>query len=186
MTEADKELIIRSNQGDISAFEQLVFKYDRIVFSVILKYIKDNDEAKDIYQEVFIRAFRGLKKFRFQSEFSTWLYRIAANVCLSYIGKQKRNPVDPFLQSDENENAPDKAVETLSPENQYEKKEMMNAIEQAVNELSPRQRMSFILKHYEGYKINEIAEIMGCGEGTIKKYLFESIRKLKNQLYEFA
>ena len=85
----EKELIIKAQQGDQIAFEELIYNYDRSVLSIAMKYVGDSDDAKDIYQEVFIRVFRGLKKFEFRSEFSTWLFRITTNVCLTYKTKKK-------------------------------------------------------------------------------------------------
>ncbi len=90
MTINDSDLIVKARDGDISAFETLIYKYDQNVLSIALKFVKDEDDAKDVYQEVFIRVFKGLKKFQFNSEFSTWLYRITANVCLTFKSRKKR------------------------------------------------------------------------------------------------
>ena len=84
MTQQEKELILKAQKGNITAFEQLIYNYDKKVLSLALKYVKNEDDAKDIYQDVFIRVFRGINKFQFKSEFSTWLYRIATNVCLTH------------------------------------------------------------------------------------------------------
>ena len=85
----DTDLIVQAQKGDQSAFEELVYRYDRNVLSIALKYALNEDDAKDLYQEVFIRVYRGLKNFRFQSEFSTWLFRITTNVCLTSRGRSK-------------------------------------------------------------------------------------------------
>ena len=89
MESAEKELIIKAQNGDQFSFEQLIYNYDRAVLSIAMKYARDNDDAKDIYQEVFIRVFRGLNKFEFRSEFATWLFRITTNVCITYKTRKK-------------------------------------------------------------------------------------------------
>ena len=91
MALSDIELIHQVKQGNENAFEQLVYRYDRTVLSITLKYSGNTDDAKDLYQEVFIRAYRGINNFQFRSEFSTWLYRIAVNVCLSYKSRSKEH-----------------------------------------------------------------------------------------------
>ena len=89
MESNEKELLLRAKQGDQFAFEQLVYRYDRSVLSIAMRFVNDPDEAKDIYQEVFIRIFKGLKKFEFKSEFSTWIFRITTNVCLTHKARSK-------------------------------------------------------------------------------------------------
>jgi RNA polymerase sigma-70 factor, ECF subfamily len=184
---SDPELIIKFNNGNTAAFEELVYRYDRQVLSLALKYLKDEDEAKDVYQEVFIRVYKGLKKFQFKSEFSTWLFRVTTNVCLTYKTRtakreyvsidEERDEEDSIrgytLQSDVNETSPDSILSG---------NEIRQQVNEAVDLLPPKQKMCFMLKHYEGYKIREIAEIMNCKEGTVKKYLFDSIKKLREHL----
>ena len=183
---SEKELIIKAQQGDQIAFEELIYNYDRAVLSVAMKYVRDPDDAKDIYQEVFIRVFRGLKKFEFRSEFSTWLFRITTNVCLSYKSKKKEE----MIVSLQEEYGEDKTgyenkvlrFDGLSPEEETTSSELGIIISNAVDSLSAKQRITFILKHYEGYKIREIAEMMNCKEGTVKKYLFDAVNNLKRKL----
>ena len=91
MTSQESYLILNAQKGDSAAFEELIYRYDKNVLSIALRFVKNNDDAKDIYQEVFLRVFRGLKNFKFKSEFSTWLYRITTNVCLTYKQKQKKD-----------------------------------------------------------------------------------------------
>jgi RNA polymerase sigma-70 factor, ECF subfamily len=185
MTQQETELIIRAQNGNVSAFEELIYNYDKKVLALAMKYVKNEDDAKDIYQDVFIRVYKGLKKFQFNSEFSTWLYRIVVNVCLTHKTKSNRREFVSIHPDNEDENiktgieieddqpVPDRAVTSM---------EISEHINQALETLSPRQKMIFILKHYEGYKLREIAEMLSCGEGTIKKYLFEAVRKMRTQL----
>jgi len=183
----DTDLIVHAQKGDQNAFEELVYRYDRSVLSIALKYAVDEDDAKDLYQEVFIRVYRGLKNFRFQSEFSTWLFRITTNVCLTYKSRSKHHlkvSIDNDFESEENEiRAKEEIVyEGSSPEEISSGADLEEIVNSAVESLSPKQKMTFILKHYEGYKIREIAEIMNCKEGTVKKYLFDAIRNLRKKL----
>jgi RNA polymerase sigma-70 factor (ECF subfamily) len=185
MTLSDNELVINARSGDSSSFEVLVHRYDKMVLQLALKYSGDSDTAKDIYQEVFINVYKGLKNFQFKSEFSTWLFRITSNVCISYKLKEKKNM---RLSIDLDDNAEQVSLipadQNSSPEQQLINKDSVKKINEALQFLSPNQKMSFLLKHYEGYKIKEIAKMMDCKEGTIKKYLFEAVRKLRVQLAE--
>ncbi len=193
MNLSDSDLIIEFNNGKAARFEELVYRYDRQVLSMALKYAKDEDDAKDIYQEVFIRVFKGLKNFQFKSEFSTWLFRITTNVCLTYKSRgNKRKFVSISEEWDDKDYQKDFTPEAdqneTSPESLLSGNEIREYVDEAIDLLPPKQKMCFILKHYEGYKIKEIAGMMNCKEGTIKKYLFESVQKLRTHLstvYEF-
>jgi RNA polymerase sigma-70 factor (ECF subfamily) len=183
----DTDLIIQAQKGDQNAFEQLVYRYDRSVLSIAMRYTINEDDAKDLYQEVFIRVYRGMKNFRFQSEFSTWLFRITTNVCLTYKSRSKEHlRVSINKDYDDEENgftAKEELVyEGSSPEEISSGKDLGKIVNAAVESLSPKQRMTFILKHYEGYKIREIAEMLNCKEGTVKKYLFDAIKNLRKKL----
>ena len=183
----DTDLIVRAQKGDESAFEELVYRYDRNVLSITIKYANNEDDAKDLYQEVFIRVYRGLKNFRFQSEFSTWLFRITTNVCLTYKLKSKEHlkvSIDKDFDDEENEFSITKELvyDGSSPEEISSGADLGEMIKAAVDSLSSQQKMTFVLKHYEGYKIREIAEMLNCKEGTVKKYLFDAIKNLRKKL----
>lgn len=179
----ENELILKAQKGDAMAFEELIYRYDKMVLRLALKYAADPDDAKDIYQEVFIRVYRNLPGFQFKSEFSTWLFRITTNMCITY--KRKHNKINQVAIDMDDETSFISEIagnEDLSPEVITEKSEFESKINKALESLSPNQKMSFLLKHYEGYKIKEIAEMMNCKEGTIKKYLFDAVRKLQLKL----
>lgn len=187
MAVSDKDLILKAVKYDQSAFEELVYRYDRTVLSIALRYSKNEDEAKDIYQEVFIRVFKGLKKFQFQSEFSTWLFRITTNVCLTYVSRKKEHiKLSDFGigQSEDLDsmNREELIYDGISPEEEAAGNDVNNIVNAAVETLSPKQKITFVLKHYEGYKIREISEMLGCKEGTVKKYLFDAIKNLRKKL----
>jgi RNA polymerase sigma-70 factor (ECF subfamily) len=183
----DTDLIIQAQNGNQNAFEELVYRYDRSVLSIALKYSNNEDDAKDLYQEVFIRVYRSIKGFRFQSEFSTWLFRITTNVCLTYKSKSKEHlkvSIDKDYDEEENEIGETKELvyDGLSPEEISSGADLGEIVNAAVESLSPKQKMTFVLKHYEGYKIREIAEMLNCKEGTVKKYLFDATKNLRKKL----
>lgn len=184
---SDTDLIIQAQKGNQSAFEELVYRYDRNVLSITIKYVNNEDDAKDLYQEVFIRVYRGLRSFRFQSEFSTWLFRITTNVCLTYKSRSKehlRVSIDKDYDEEENEYSTTKELvyDGSSPEEISSGVNLGDIVNAAVESLSPKQKMTFVLKHYEGYKIREIAEMLNCKEGTVKKYLFDATKNLRKKL----
>lgn len=184
----DNELILRAQQGQTAAFEELVKRYDHQVLSMATSYTGDADESKDIYQEVFLRVYRSLSGFQFRSEFSTWLYRIVTNVCISHQMKRKRQATQP-LETDIADNQLFRSNTTplfqkaaISPESHAQNVEIRQHIQTALEALSPQQKMVFTLKHFQGYKLREIAEMMECGEGTVKKYLFTATDRLRKKL----
>ena len=187
MTSQETYLIASAQKGDAAAFEELIYRYDKNVLSIALKYVNNRDDAKDIYQEVFLRVFRGIKNFKYKSEFSTWLFRITTNVCLTYKEKEKKHSYVSIDNDDEEDGGNFNSFEdenSLTPDKIYNDSEISTHVDRAMEKLSSRQKMIFILKHYEGYKIKEIAEIISVGEGTVKKYLFEAVHKLREQLQE--
>ena len=183
---AEKEIILKAQKGDQVAFEQLIYNYDKAVLSIAMKFVRDSDDAKDVYQEVFIRVYRSLKNFEFRSEFSTWIFRITTNVCLTYKSRKKEQFMVPLQEEFEEDNFQIRKFELISdeksPEEESLSKDLQNFIGNAVDSLSERQRITFVLKHYEGYKIREIAEMLNCKEGTVKKYLFDAIKNLRKKL----
>ena len=181
----DVELVTRAQEGDMLAFEQLVFRHDRKVLAIAARYVTSAEDAKDIYQEVFIRVYRNLKKFRFRSEFATWLHRITVNVCLTHRSRGRRTLQTLLADARGEDDAephgeiPDPAQ---GPDAVAAGADIAARIEQALGTLSPKQRMVFTLRHYEGYKLSEIAGMMNCMEGTVKRYLFTATRRMREQL----
>jgi len=185
MALSDNQLILNAQKGDMAAFEELVYRYDRHVLNIAKSFRNDDDDAKDIYQEVFIRVFRGLKNFQFKSEFSTWLYRITTNVCISYQRKKKNHDsIDREIGSDDDDNTTfaENIKSDSITDNLAVGSDLSKYINKALETLPPQQKMAFTLKFYQEYKIKEIAEIMQCNEGTIKRYLFTATNKMREQL----
>jgi RNA polymerase sigma-70 factor (ECF subfamily) len=182
----DIELVQKARSGDMTAFEQLVHKHDRQVLSIAARYVTNSEDAKDIYQEVFIRVHRGLRHFKMQSSFATWLHRITVNVCLTQRSRRGKH-VHVFLSDDGGENKSGTHFGELPRHDEATDQHAMNTeirqhVQEALDELSPKQRLVFTLKHYDGYKLREIASMMQCTEGTVKRYLFLATRQLRTRL----
>jgi RNA polymerase sigma-70 factor (ECF subfamily) len=184
MAQTDTELIEQSKAGNFSAFEQLIFRYDKDVLNIASRYTRSADDAKDIYQETFIRIFKGLPKFQQQSEFSTWIFRIATNVCLTHREKKKRASHVSLDGDNDDETAAAFAVSDIETDSQTYGNEISSRIEDALQDLSPKQKLVFTLRHYQDYKLKDIAVIMNCAEGTVKKYLFEATQKMRMHLQD--
>ncbi|MCF8243309.1 MAG: sigma-70 family RNA polymerase sigma factor [Melioribacteraceae bacterium] len=183
----DNQLILQAQKGSMEAFEKLVYKYDRHVLNIAHSFRNNEDDAKDIYQEVFMRVYKGLQNFRFRSEFSTWLYRITTNVCITFQTRKKRHShdsIDREIGFDESDSAKmsDMIAGDSSTDEDIFRSELAAQINTALDKLPPQQKMAFTLKYYDGYKIKEIAEMMNCAEGTIKRYLFTATNKMKFDL----
>jgi RNA polymerase sigma-70 factor (ECF subfamily) len=184
----EMELVQKAQTGDALAFEYLVRQYDQQVLSIALSFTNHAEDAKDIYQEVFIRVFRALPGFRFESKFSTWLHKITTNVCLTQRLKAKRHRHQSLDQEFEHADGTSftlsevLADDTATPEKESQDSEITQQIQKALEVLSPQQKLVFTLKHYQGYKLREIAEMMNCAEGTVKKHLFVANEKLRDQL----
>ena len=171
----------------MGAFEQLVYRYDRQVLSMAENYARNGEDAKDIYQEVFIRVYRALPRFEFRSKFSTWLHRIVINTCLTHKGRQKDHLMDSLDErragmDGDSYALSDVLASDMSTDTKARNSEISRHLQRALNELSPRQKMVFTLRHYHGLKLKEIASMMTCAEGTVKKYLFTATERMREQL----
>jgi RNA polymerase sigma-70 factor (ECF subfamily) len=188
----DRVLIERAQAGDREAFEALVHRYDRDVLRLALKVLKRPDDARDVYQEAFLKIYKNLGRFRFECSFYTWIYRIVTNVCLDQLRRKSSRPEDQApasssqgmsdnLPTDFFERQQDSGPES-NPEKQFMGREIGQRISAAVNQLTPRERMVFEMKHYQGLKLRDIGEALGTTEETVKNSLFRATRKLRVQL----
>lgn len=186
----DSALIREAQQGNTSAFEELVRQYDRAVLRLAIHLTGSPEDGQDIYQEAFLRAYINLARFRFECSFYTWIYRIVTNLCLDHLRKKHSRGRDltTTLSADgEEEQALDHVADrapAASPERNLASLELRQTIIGALGRLSPRERMVFELKHYHGLRLRTVAGILNTTEGTIKNTLFRATHKLRMQLAE--
>ena len=174
--------------GDMAAFDQLVIKHKDKLFNMVYWLLGDYQETNDCAQEIFIRVFKSIKKFRFQSSFSTWLYRIAINTCKnrrkSSAYRWKKRTIS--LENPENPNQDNRSYEiqngSPSPENRLEKKERIMLIRKAINALPQEQNRVIVMRDIQGLSYQEIADITGLNLGTVKSRLARARLELKNKL----
>lgn len=184
----DQTLILQAQRGDMAAFETLVQRYDKRVLAMAMSYVGDPDDAKDVYQEIFLRVYRALPRFEYRSKFSTWLYRIVVNVCNTHHTRRSRWKSVSLDRGAGEEASEGSLVDVIAADESTDGRlmatELSEQIGQALGSLSPRQRLVFILRHYHGFKIREIASMMDCAQGTVKRHLFTATHKLRDQLAE--
>ena len=182
----DIALVRRCQKGDALAFEQLVIKYRSKVFSMIYGMVQNEQDAWDLAQEGFIKAWRSIHRFKGQASFYTWLYRIVTNVAIDSLrrkGFKKTAEFDDHIAA--NEVAPgSKTMPTPDPmpHQGLEREEIRQRIEQAISKLSPEHRAVIVMKEIEELQYNEIAEALGCSIGTVMSRLFYARKKLQTLL----
>jgi RNA polymerase sigma-70 factor (ECF subfamily) len=186
----DDELIRAAQKGDRSAFDALVRRYDRSVLRLALHMLGNEQDAQDVHQDAFIKAYRHLSNFRFECSFYTWLYRIVTNLCLDQLRRRKSRKEDPSTvmdaageEMDLMANVQDERA-TANPARELERKNMHGAIQDALDSLTPRERTVFELKHYQGLKLRTIGEMLSTTEETAKNTLFRATRKLRAKLVD--
>ncbi len=174
--EADRLLVERVKAGDHAAFNSLVIKYQQRIVKLVSRYIRDPEEALDVSQEVFIRAYRAIDSFRGDSAFYTWLYRIAVNAAKNAIGAAMRNPVEGGLDVDDPElsEVSLKMTDVSSPERLLYTEELKQTINSAMDELPPELRRAIALRELEGLSYEAIAQEMQCPVGTVRSRIFRA------------
>ena len=187
MTEEKILSIIREVQsGDVNAFEAIVREYEKSVYNIALRMCGDREDALDISQESFLKAYHALANFRGESKFSVWLYRIVSNTCLDFLRERKRRAeVSLSVEDDEGESAEREiADETLSPERLYERKLTREAVQRALLSLPEDQRKILLLREIQGFSYEEIGRVLSLESGTVKSRIFRARRKLCEFLAE--
>ncbi len=179
----DTELVSRFKAGDESAFSELVNRYRERIIRLAWSIVGDRDEAVDISQEAFVKAYFNLKKFRQDAKFYTWLYRIVHNLSVSHVRRRK---IVHFVSSDSGEETWEFEADEPDPFVRLERKEFRAALKEAMERLPERQRTVFVMKQSEGLKHEEIASILGVTEGAIKASYFQAVRKLRHFLEEYG
>ena len=184
MPSTDEELVARSMGGDLDSFNQLVLRWERPIYALAYRVIGREEDARDVAQETFLRAFRALKGFKGQAKFSSWLYRITLNLCRDWIRRERRTPV---VQAPEGVDVIELAGET-SPSETIEqlvsRHEIGRAVGKAMSQLPEEQRTAIILKEYHGLTFQEIADLLDCPLSTVKTRLYQGLTVLRKQLRE--
>lgn len=170
----DLELVERFQKGDEAAFNELVHRYKDKVYWTARRFLRDHDEADEVVQQSFLKAYKGLKTFRSDSGVFTWLYRITVNTALNVLRKQRARE---FLGIDEltSESGP----ESDRPDEQYERREEKALVEEAIRRLPEKQRAVFVLRFYDQLSYEEIAEILNTSVGGLKANFFHAMRKIE-------
>ena len=186
----DDELIRQAQRGDRTAFDSLVRRYDQSVLRLALHMLGNEQDAQDVHQEAFLKAYRHLGNFRFECSFYTWLYRIVTNLCLDHLRRRKSRREDPATVVDSRGDEMDLMANIsdtrsmANPARELDRKRMGECINDALSKLTPRERTVFELKHYQGLKLRTIGEMLSTTEETAKNTLFRATRKLRANLSE--
>src|ERR1700710_1336834 len=186
----DDDLIRSAQAGERTAFDSLVRRYDRSVLRLALHMLGHEQDAQDVHQEAFIKAYRHLANFRFECSFYTWLYRIVTNLCLDQLRRRKSRREDPATVLDASGDEMDLMANISderamsNPGRELDRKVMSERINAALDKLTPRERTVFELKHYQGLKLRTIGEMLSTTEETAKNTLFRATRKLRLNLAE--
>jgi len=180
----DEELVTRSRSGDTESFNQLVRRWERPIFALAYRTLGREEDARDVTQETFLRAFRALPGFKGDAKFSSWLYRIALNLCRDWIRKDRRAPVVAMPEGVDVQDlvaadAPSETVEDLAA-----RAELSGVVAQAMKLLPPEQRTAIILKEYHGLTFQEIADLTNCPLSTAKTRLYQGLTLLRKHLAE--
>jgi len=174
--ETDAQLVRRVQKGDKGAFDLLVLKYQHKIINLVMRYVRDPDMALDIAQDAFLKAYRALPRFRGESAFYTWMYRIAVNTAKNHLAAQRRRPMDVELdfQDPEQFELHAKLRETDTPEGVTLGAELHAAVEKAIAALPEDLRTAIVLRELEGMSYEEIAETMECPVGTVRSRIFRA------------
>jgi len=172
----DKELVKRVQKGDKGAFDLLVLKYEHKIVNLVMRYVRDPEQALDISQEAFIKAYRALPRFRGDSAFYTWLYRIAVNTAKNFLAARRRRPIDIELdlQDPEQYGLHAKLKETDTPEAITLSDELQEILERAIEALPDDLRTAIILRELDGMSYEEIAQTMDCPVVTVRSRIFRA------------
>ncbi len=177
----ERQLVYKAQQGDTSAFEKLLIRYEQYVYNLALRMLGDPVDAEDLAQQAFVRAWRGLSNFRGQAKFSTWLYRIVANLCFSRLPQMKTELVM-LIPDDEALFLPDERQEV---EPGLLNEELRQVLHKAIQQLPESYRLLVTLRHLQEMSYEEIAQVTGMPLGTVKTGIFRARRQLKEALERY-
>lgn len=180
MDESERQLILEARQGSQWAFEKLISRYDRQVLALALDMVGNREDAQDVYQEALLSTYRGLPRFKMESDFFTWLYRIAVNKALRF--RQRRGRREEMVAGSLGQES---RHGSNSPEQEMLDAELRAQFDRGLEQLSGQERMAFALCHRQGFKIAQTAELMECSAGAVKSYLFRARGKMKRSLRSY-
>lgn len=176
----DHQLIEQFLDGEQRSFNLLVERYRERIYLLVWRMVRNREDALDLSQEVFVKAYKNLKSFRQESNFYTWLYRIAVNLSLNFVRREKLRS---FLSLSD---LSDKFRSDSSPSEDIERHQLSELIDRAVMKLPEKQRAVFVLRHYEEMSVKEVADLLGKSEGTIKANYYQAIKKLRESLKPYV
>ena len=174
-SDTDQQLVQRSQRGDLRAFDLLVLKYQGRIAALVSRYVSDAGEVEDVTQEAFIKAYRALGKFRGESAFYTWLYRIAANAAKNHLVAKRRRPgADATIEDAEGFDEGGLLSESASPEALAMGEELAEVVECALNELPAELKAALMLREFDGLSYDDIADVLECPVGTVRSRIFRA------------
>lgn len=178
--EEESRIVQKVIRGDVNAFEKLVLEYEKSVYNIALRMTGNSEDASDMTQEAFIKAYNSLQSFRGDSKFSVWLYRIATNVCLDFLRSRSRKPtVSLSVEDNEGEEVQlDVADESQSPELLLDRQMTRESVRRGLETLSPEYRQILLLREIQGLSYDEISQALGLEVGTVKSRIFRARKKL--------
>jgi RNA polymerase sigma-70 factor (ECF subfamily) len=182
MTWTDEELVARTVGGDADSFNELIRRWERPIYALAYRQIGREEDARDVCQDTFLRAYRALNGFRGQAKFSSWLYRIALNLCRDWMRRERRAPV---VQAPEDMDLMELAASrepSESIEDRVGRHDLTRAVERAMALLPEEQRTAIVLKEYQGLTFQEIADLLGCPLSTVKTRLYQGLTVLRREL----
>ncbi len=182
--ETDQQLVARVQQGDSRAFDMLVLKYQHKILGLISRYVHDADEVQDVAQEAFIKAYKALPRFRGDSQFYTWLYRIAVNTAKNHLVSRSRRPPGSDVEVEDAEYFEGGSAlrDIESPENALFGAELKAVVEDAISDLPDDLRAAVTLREFDGLSYEDIAEIMDCPVGTVRSRIFRAREAIDNKV----
>jgi RNA polymerase sigma-70 factor, ECF subfamily len=182
MTWTDEELVAKSIGGDANSFNELIKRWERPIYALAYRQIGREEDARDVCQETFLRAYRALNGFRGQAKFSSWLYRIALNLCRDWLRRERRTPIVAVSEDVDLIELASKLEPSESVEDRVARHDLSRAVERAMAVLPEEQRTAILLKEYHGLTFQEIADLVGCPLSTAKTRLYQGLAVLRREL----
>ncbi len=182
--DSDNELVVRVQKGDKRAFDLLVLKYQYKVQAIVGRFVRDRDEVADVVQEAFIKAYRAIHNFRGDSQFYTWMYRIAVNTAKNYLGSRNRRPPSNDVDVDDAEfyAGGDSLRDVDSPENLLARDQLERVVDDAIKNLPEDLRTAVTLREFDGLSYEDIAAVMDCPVGTVRSRIFRAREAIEIQI----